>query len=114
METRTQTFCDKFSVSISVCHYPPGASKWNLIEHRLFSEISKNWRGIPLDSFETIVKYLRTTATKTGLRVTASVDHRDYLTGKKVSDADFGSINVIAFKILPDWNYTIRPHRISM
>jgi len=77
--------CDKHRISLRVCHYPPGSSKWNPIEHRLFSEISKNWAGRPLDSFETVLKYLRTTTTSTGLKVTAHYVRKKYQKGERVS-----------------------------
>ena len=71
VEIPLSELCNQFGLTITVCHYPPGASKWNPIEHRLFSEISKNWQGTPLKNFETVLKYIRTTKTKTGLTVRA-------------------------------------------
>lgn len=101
--------CDRFGISVTVCHYPPGTSKWNPIEHRLFSEISKNWAGRPLDSFETILNHIRTTKTETGLRVTATLDRRQYSTGVKVATADMDRLRLEPHRTLPDWNYTLRP-----
>lgn len=101
--------CDRFQISVTVCHYPPGTSKWNPIEHRLFSEISKNWAGRPLDSFDTILNHIRTTKTETGLRVTATLDRRQYSTGVKVATADMARLRLEPHRTLPDWNYTLRP-----
>jgi hypothetical protein len=102
-------FCDRFEISVTVCHYPPGTSKWNPIEHRLFSEISKNWAGCPLDSFETILNYIRSTKTKTGLRVTATLDRHLYPTGMKIADADMATVQLEPHTTMPSWNYTLRP-----
>jgi hypothetical protein len=101
--------CDRFGLEVLVCHYPPGASKWNPIEHRLFSEISKNWAGRPLDTYETIVNYIRTTSTETGLRVSARLLHGDYPIGQRVSKSDMKLLNLEHDPTLPQWNYTIRP-----
>ena len=101
--------CDRFQISVTVCHYPPGTSKWNPIEHRLFSEISKNWAGRPLDSFDTILNHIRTTKTNTGLSVTATLDRRHYPTGLKVTAADMATIQIKPHRTLPKWNYTLRP-----
>ena len=101
--------CDHHGLSVTVAHYPPGASKWNPIEHRLFSELSKNWAGRPLDSHETILKYARTTTTSTGLRVRAHPVRRRYEKGIKVSDAQMRELAITSDKALPSWNYTIVP-----
>ncbi|MGI0028496.1 MAG: ISAzo13 family transposase [Nitrososphaera sp.] len=101
--------CDRFGFAVTVCHYPPGASKWNPIEHRMFSEISKNWAGRPLESFETILKYIRTTQTVTGLRVGATFNPRDYPTGVQIDDHALARINLARHDVLPDWNYTLGP-----
>ncbi len=100
---------DVHGISVTVCHYPSGASKWNPIEHRLFSEISKNWAGQPLRTYETILNYIRTTTTKTGLRVSAQLVERDYPKGVKISDEDFALIAIEKHKTQPKRNYTIRP-----
>ena len=76
-----EIFCDKYKFKVTVCHYPPGASKWNVIEHRLFSEISKNWRGTPLTDYETVYKYILRTKTKTGLKVNAELVNKIYEKG---------------------------------
>ena len=103
-------FVDVFGVAVTVCHYPPGASKWNPIEHRLFSEISKNWAGRPLDSYEKALNYRRTTATATGLRVKASMLKGEYPKGVKISDRQMKAVNLQRHKVLPAWNYTIHPN----
>ena len=105
-----EKLCNKFNLSVTVCHYPPGASKWNPIEHRLFSEISKNWAGIPLKDTETIMNYIKTTTTATGLKVTASLNKKTYIKGEKVKDPDFKKINCIHADVLPEWNYKIQPN----
>jgi hypothetical protein len=94
---------------ISVMHYPPGTSKWNKVEHRLFSFISKNWQGIPLISEVVIVELISATKTDKGLTVTCVLDKRIYETGKKVSDAEFKKINIQRNKFHGDWNYKISP-----
>jgi hypothetical protein len=101
--------CDALNLSVTICHYPPGTSKWNPIEHRLFSQVSNNLAGRPLDSYETLVNYISTTSTKTGLRVKASLDRGHYQTGVKITDDQMAAIQIDRHKILPDWNYTIRP-----
>lgn len=101
--------CNKHGIDVTVCHYPPGTSKYNPIEHRLFSEISKNWAGKPLISYETILKYISTTKTTTGLKVKACVDQTMYEKGIKVSDSQMKKINIIKHDVLPEWNYTIFP-----
>ena len=100
---------DRFRLPVTVCHYPPGTSKWNPIEHRLFSEISKNWRGKPLDSYETIVKYIRTTKTATGLRVRAQLVKKGYKKGVKISKAQFSALSIERHETLSQWNYTLLP-----
>ena len=94
---------------MTVAHYPTAASKWNPIEHRLFCEISKNGAGRPLDSFETILKYLRTTRTAAGLRVRAHRVKKVYKTGIKVADAQMRELHITEDSVLPKWNYTIEP-----
>lgn len=104
-----QRLCNRHGLSVTVAHYPPGASKWNPIEHRLFSEISKNWAGRPLDSHEAILNYARTTKTSTGLRVRAHLVKRPYKKGIKVTDAQMRQLDITKDNILPRWNYTIVP-----
>src|ERR1700694_1230787 len=81
--------CDPFRITVTVCHYPPGASKWNPIEHRLFSQISKNWAARPLDSYDTASRYIRTTETSSGLRVRARLTRKNYEKGERIADAEF-------------------------
>jgi hypothetical protein len=104
-----QKLADAMNLCISVCHFPPGTSKWNKIEHRLFSFISSNWRGEPLRDYETIVNLISRTATAKGLKVTCRLDRRKYPTGRKVADQEMQSINLQRHKFHGDWNYTIRP-----
>ena len=85
-------------------------SKWNPIEHRLFSQISKNWEAEPLDSYEKALKFIRATTTTTGLKVTARLDKTYYPTGVKVSKRDLAQLSIRQKRVLPKWNYTINPH----
>jgi hypothetical protein len=100
---------DRFGLTITVCHYPTGTSKWNPIEHRLFSEISKTWAGCPLRSFELVLQYLRATKTQTGLKVRAHLVSVIYCTGVKVAQAEMQLLNIEQHAVCPQWNYTIRP-----
>jgi hypothetical protein len=104
-----QKLADETGLSLSVCHFPPGTSKWNKIEHRLFSFISSNWRGEPLRDYETVVKLISRTATAKGLRVTCRLDRRKYPTGRRVTDQEMKRVNLERHKFHGDWNYTIRP-----
>lgn len=101
--------CDRFGIAVTVCHYPTAASKWNPIEHRLFSEISKNWAGRPLDSYEVILNYIRTTTTSKGLRVKAYLDKTFYTKGLKISDREMKTLNLAKRQIQPKRNYTLSP-----
>jgi len=100
---------DRFQIPVTVCHYPPGTSKWNPIEHRLFSEISKNWQGKPLNSYEAIINYIKTTTTKTGLTVKAKLVKKEYAKGIKISKEEFNQLLIHNHSMLPKWNYTIEP-----
>lgn len=104
-----QKFADETGLAIAVCHFPPGTSKWNKIEHRLFSFISSNWRGEPLRDYETIVQLIARTTTAKGLKVTCRLDRRKYPTGRKVTDEEMKRVNLERSKFHGDWNYTIRP-----
>jgi len=106
-----QKLADEIGLRIAVCHFPPGTSKWNKIEHRLFSYISQNWRGKPLRSFQTIVSLIAATTTTTGLKVHAELNTENYLAGIKVSDEDLAQVNLRRDKFHGDWNYEIRPHQ---
>jgi hypothetical protein len=104
-----QKFANETDLSISVCHFPPGTSKWNKVEHRLFSFISSNWRGEPLRDYETIVNLISRTTTVKGLQVTCRLDRRKYPTGRKVTNEEINQVNLKRNKFHGDWNYTIHP-----
>jgi hypothetical protein len=106
-----QELADETGLILVITHYPPGASKWNPIEHRMFSAISGNWAGEPLVSYETIVKYIRTTRTETGFRCRAWLDRKDYPTRQRVRPEDKTRVRLEPHRVLPKWNYTIWPHR---
>ena len=106
-----QRLADEAGIPISVCHFPPGTSKWNKIEHRLFAFISQNWRGEPLRSYETIVKLIAATKTKTGLRVICKLDRRQYRPGRKVTDKQLAQVRLTREAFHGDWNYTIHPRK---
>lgn len=108
-KTKLQQFADETGLSVTVCHFPPGTSKWNQIEHRLFSFITQNWRGKPLVSHEVIIQLIAATTTRTGLRVEARLDLNRYETGIKVTDAELGQVNLRRHQFHGDWNYTIAP-----
>lgn len=105
-----QKLADETGLEISVCHFPPGTSKWNKIEHRLFSFISSNWRGQPLQDYETIVRLIASTTTAKGLKVVCRLDRRKYPTGRKVSDEEMRLVRVQRNSFHGDWNYIIKPH----
>ena len=106
-----QQLATKTGLAITVSHFPPGTSKWNKIEHRLFSYISQNWRGRPLTSLATIVSLIAATSTDTGLRVRCELDQGSYPTGVKVTDQQMAQINLNPASFHGDWNYTILPLR---
>ena len=106
-----QKFANRTGLTITVCHMPPGTSKWNKIEHRLFSFITQNWRGKPLESHATIVKLIASTTTATGLKVYCELDKQPYEKGVKVTDEQMDQINIKRHEFHGDWNYTIRPKR---
>jgi hypothetical protein len=110
---RLQDFADQSGLEITVCHYPPGTSKWNPIEHRLFSQIAATWAGHVLSTLLILLGFIRRTTTTTGLKVTASYFQRTYQTGLKVSNAEFKTIQLIRHDVCPQWNYTIRPRPIN-
>ena len=101
--------CDVFGIAVTVCHYPSGASKWNPVEHRMFGPISLNWQGHPLDSVSTLINYVRTTSTATGLRVRASMTRRNYPTGVRITDDQMAALELERHDVLPKWNYTLVP-----
>ena len=108
-KSHLQTLSDETGMAITVCHYPPGTSKWNKIEHRLFSFISLNWRGKPLLNFETVVNLIGGTRTRNRLKVKAVLDNNQYETGVKTSDEDIDNLRIKRHRFHPDWNYTLHP-----
>jgi len=109
-----QKLADELGLSITVCHLPPGTSKWNKIEHRLFSFITTNWRGRPLVSHQVIVQLIGATTTKTGLEVRCELDPRTYPAGVKVSDDELQALNIVRHSFHGEWNYTIKPKRAHL
>ena len=106
-----QKLADELKLPITVCHLPPGASKWNKIEHRLFSFISINWRGKPLRSYRTIVQLIAATTTDAGLEVRAELDANKYPKGVKINDAQLAAVSLTPHAFHGEWNYTIRDPR---
>ena len=107
-----EKLCDRHGLDVTVAHYPPGTSKWNPIEHRLFGEISKNWSGTPLETYETMLKFIRTTKTTTGLKVKAYLVRKRYEKGNKVPDKQMAQIKLKQHATFPEWNYTIQPRKM--
>ena len=107
-KSELQKLSDETGLELSISHYPPGTSKWNKIEHRLFSYISKNWRGKPLITYQTIVNLIGSTTTKTGLKVNCTLDKNEYKKAIKVTDKEFEEINILRDKFHGEWNYTIK------
>jgi transposase len=107
-----QHLADDIRLPIQVCHFPPGTSKWNKVEHRLFSFISSNWRGEPLQDYETIVRLIAATTTAKGLKVTCRLDRRRYPVGRQVTDEELAIVNLVADRFHGEWNYSIRPRRL--
>ena len=111
-ELQTQ-FTDRFGLTVTICHYPPGTSKWNPIEHRLFSFISLNWVGEPLISYDKALAFIRSTRTAKGLTVAAYPLTKEYQKGLKVTDDQMTSLNLLPQPVCPKWNYTLHPHLFS-
>ena len=109
-----ERLADRLGIEVMICHYPTGASKWNPIEHRLFSYISLNWAGKPLRSFEMMLAYIRGTTTETGLKVRAFLLDQVYQRGIKVSDREMRDLNLVRRSICPTWNYVIKPRYASL
>lgn len=105
--------CDPYEVTVTVCHYPTGCSKWNPVEHRLFSHISLNWAGVPLRSFIIAVRYISGTTTTTGLQVTGVLKRGGNETGERVADAAMHALRLEPHAVCPQWNYTLRPREQS-
>lgn len=108
-KTELQKFVNETGMNVSVCHFPPGTSKWNKIEHQLFSYISQNWRGKPLISHEVIVNLIAATTTKAGLKVRCELDNNNYPKGIKISDSEMSKLNISRASFHGEWNYSIRP-----
>jgi hypothetical protein len=106
-----QHLADQTGLSMAVCHFPPGTSKWNKVEHRLFSFISSNWRGEPLRDYETVVGLIANTTTAKGLKVTCRLDRRKYAPGRKVTDEEMATVNITPLRFHGEWNYIIHPTR---
>lgn len=104
-----QEWADQTGLGVAVCHFPPGTSKWNKIEHRMFCQITKNWRGKPLTSHEVIIELIGATTTKTGLRIQAQRDEGVYEKGLRVSDEEMAALSIERADFHGDWNYFIRP-----
>jgi hypothetical protein len=111
-KSELQRFATENGLEISVCHFPPGTSKWNKVEHRLFSRISLNWRGIPLEDYETVVQLIGATKTKKGLAVKCLLDENQYKKGVVVTDEQFSKINLSKNDFHGEWNYTIKSNEL--
>jgi hypothetical protein len=105
-KVQLQTLCDETELAVTVCHYPPGTSKWNKIEHRMFSFISMNWRGVPLETYETVINLISSTTTRKGLRVNADLDTRSYETGIEITKDMLRDLKLQGHATHPRWNYT--------
>ncbi len=108
-KTELQTLANETGLTITVVHFPPGTSKWNKIEHRLFCHLSMNWRGHPLFNYETVIQLIGSTTTKTGLEVTALLDEGEYPKGVKVDQRELDAVNIVRFDWHGEWNYSIAP-----
>jgi len=105
-----QKLSDQIGLEIEVCHFPPGTSKWNKIEHRLFCHVTRNWQGRPLETYEVVVSLIGSTTTKTGLKVYAELDANTYEKGRQVSDEQLANVNIKRSRFHGEWNYVIRPN----
>ncbi len=103
-----QKLANQLGIDIRVMHYPPGTSKWNKIEHRLFAQISRTWRGVPLETLEIIISLIESTKTKTGLTVSAQIDRKEYKTGISITDEQMKSLSIVRDNWKGEWNYTIK------
>ncbi len=104
-----QKLADETGMIVEVCHFPPGTSKWNKIEHRLFCHITRNWQGVPLETLEIVVQLIGATRTKEGLEVHAWLDEGTYQKGRKVADSEFGELYIVPNAFQGGWNYEIHP-----
>lgn len=110
-KVQLQQFANRTGLIVEVCHFPPGTSKWNKIEHRLFCHITRNWQGIPLETQEIVVNLIGGTRTTQGLEVHAWLDEREYPKGCKVTDAELGEVHIRRNAFQGDWNYEIHPQQ---
>jgi hypothetical protein len=110
-KAQLQGLCNETGLEVEVCHFPPGTSKWNKIEHRLFCHVTRNWQGQPLETYEVVVNLIGSTTTESGLKVYAELDATTYEKGRKVSDEEFAKLNVQPSRFHGEWNYVIRPQR---
>ncbi|OYV89320.1 MAG: hypothetical protein B7Z57_13110 [Acidiphilium sp. 37-60-79] len=108
-----QKLANETGLTLRVCHYPPGTSKWNKIEHKLFCHITQTWRGQPLTSRQTVVELIASTTTKTGLTVRCELDTQTYPKGITVSDAEMEALNIKRDTFHPEWNYSISPNGLA-
>ena len=108
-----QAFADETELAVTVCHYPPGTSKWNKIEHKMFCFITQNWRGKPLTSRMAVVELIGSTTTTKGLTIRCELDTRLYEKAIKVTETEMNGLNIERHEFHPEWNYTIRPRPIS-
>jgi len=108
-----QQFADETGLTIELCHYPPGTSKWNKIEHRLFCHITRNWQGVPLETHEIVVQLIGATKTDTGLEVHAWLDEATYEKSRQVSDTDLATVRIKRNKFHGEWNYEIIPRKLG-
>ena len=113
-KTELQKLADETGLIVHVHHYPPGTSKWNRIEHRLFCHITQNWRGRPLTDRLAVVELIGATTTRTGFKVACAIDARTYEKGVKVSNAEMASLNITGDQFHPEWNYTIKPRQSAI
>lgn len=109
-KTELQKLANEIKMEITVCHFPPGTSKWNKIEHRLFCHITMNWKGIPLEDYETVVQLIGAVKTKGGLKVKAHLDINEYEKGRVVAEDELKKVSIKGHKFHPEWNYTIKPN----
>ncbi len=105
-------FCNRFGIKVKVCHYPPGSSKWNPIEHRMFSFISMNWAAQPLTDYETVLNYISSTETDTGLKIKAQLINKEYLKGLKISEEQMRELSLKRHTLRPNWNYSSCPSKM--
>ena len=108
-KVRLQDLADELLIPVEVSHFPPGTSKWNKIEHRMFSQISKNWRAKSLETLEVIVNLIASTTTNSGLHIECGIDFGTYETGIKVSDEELANVNIVQNEFCGTWNYIIYP-----